>query len=200
MKTSMSCPACGAALKLENRFQQVINCSYCGSTVNITTRADDQAVTLNTTVSRFRVGLKASLYSRPFEVKAHVRFVYEEGAWDEYYLVFSDGKIGWLQEDEGLLILFSKQVLESSILSAEDIQVGTIIEVNDQPFFVTEKIKAVIASVSGELPYKIYTGSACLCVDGNVAGKPYALEIYPDEISLSKGEIINLSALQFFDE
>lgn len=189
---NQTCPACGARLELENRFQKIVHCAYCGSVVEISNTADsDQEVILNSTPSRFSVGKTGICKGKKFTVKAHIAFAYEDGSWDEYLIRFEDSYEAWLQEDEGTFTLFHKESITSKVPKATEVNVGETLEVNGQEFFVTEKSRAVIASVSGTLPYKINRGEACDCLDGNVNGEIYSIEYFSNEISLNRGENVN---------
>ena len=79
-----------------------IVCEYCGNAVywdaDKVKDAGKQAI-LPEGFSRLYRGATGRLKSRSFFVTGRVRYSFGHGFWDEWFLEFSDGAIGWLTED-----------------------------------------------------------------------------------------------------
>ncbi len=190
---SYSCPSCGAPLEIAHRFTKLVICSYCSQASTITPSGlnpSGEQVALADFPSRFSVGASGSLNGDLFEVLGRLRYAYDEGFWDEWFLAFSNGKKRWLQEDEGELTLFEKESLTAAIPAFKEISVGSLLTINEYKVFVTEKSQASIRGGEGELFFTATPGSTVNCIDGNAGGKLVSLEFSEDEICFSRGEEI----------
>jgi hypothetical protein len=197
--SNYSCPACGAPLEVENRFSRTVICQYCGQTSFITPTGLDptgQKAELADFESIFSVGRTGKLRGEPFKTLGRLRFKYDEGFWDEWFLKLGAKNV-WLQEDEGLFTAFSKQTITTAIPPFADVRVGSSVPVNTYQVFVVEKNEAVIAGGEGELYFKVNPGEAVNYVDGNAAGQVVSIEYLSDEINLSIGSDIDLHEIEF---
>jgi hypothetical protein len=196
---SFSCPSCGAPLTLENRFTKVVICQYCGQTSNVTPAGLDptgQKALLADFPSILSIGAEGSLSGTPFRVLGRLRYKYDEGFWDEWFLQLDGGRKVWLQEDEGTFVAFDKAAITSAIPEFRSIKVGSTIQINGREVFVVEKNEAVIAGGEGELLFSIHPGEQVDYVDGNTGGKVVSIEFAPDEIAMSIGEQIQLTDIK----
>ena len=185
-----NCPSCSAPLQIENRFSKVVICAYCGQTCNVTPDGLDpsgQKTDLADFESILAIGKTGTIKGEKFKVHGRLRYKYDEGFWDEWFVTLESGKKLWLQEDEGEFTAFEKETLTSPLPAFEEIRVGSMVSVNDKSAFVTEKSTAFIAGGVGELFFKIVPGMEVKCFDGNAGGQLLSVEFTPDEINLSVG-------------
>ena len=196
---SLTCPSCSAPLQIENRFTKVVICQYCGQTSNVTPQGLDptgEKAVLADFPSILSIGAEGTIDSQPFKVLGRLRYKYDEGFWDEWFLQYANGQKVWLQEDEGTFVAFAKESITSAIPEFGAIKVGSTIEVNQKQVFIVEKNEALIAGGEGELQFRIHPGETVDYVDGNSGGKVVSIEFAPDEIALSIGEQIPLSRIK----
>ena len=197
--TSLQCPSCGAQLPVEHRFVRMVACQYCQTVSEITDAGLDptgKTAKLAPLPTRFRVGQSGTLRGRPFEVLGRVRYTYDEGMWDEWYLAFADGDAGWLEEEEGEYTLSRQEKLRTPAPAFDQVRVGTQFDVNGYPFFVTERCRAQIAGAEGQLFYKAIPGRAINFLDGNVGGRTAYLEYTDEAIEFGVGEVIPRDDIQ----
>lgn len=195
-----TCPACGAPIAVENRFSKVVICQYCGQTAAITAAGLDptgKVPLLADFPSIFSIGATGRLRGEPFRVLGRLRYKYDEGFWDEWFIAVGERKKIWMQEDEGTFVAFEKSVLTTPLALFKDIRVGTTITVNDRQVFVIEKNEAVIAGGEGEIHFKIVPGERVDYIDGNSEGSIVSIEVTPDEIHLSTGSPVDISDIVF---
>lgn len=195
-----NCPSCGAPLSVENRFSKVVICQYCGQTCQVSSSGLDPSGSKSELLdfdSVFSLGATGKIQGKAFRTLGRLRYRYDGGFWDEWFLQLDNGKKIWLQEDEGEFTAYEKESLTSPVAAFEQIYVGSMIQVNDKPFFVTEKSEAVIAGGAGELFFKITPGMKAHCVDGNCQGQLMSIEFTPDELCLSIGKEIDLDDIEF---
>ncbi len=196
---SLTCPSCGASLPVETRFVKVVICEYCGQSSLLKNRSLDptgEKVNLASVDSILKIGTTGTLRGEPFKVLGMLRYSYEDGFWDEWFLELQNGKKRWLQEDEGEFTSFGKESITSPIPPYKDINVGSSIQVNDLNVFITEKNRATISGGLGRLMFQISPGDKVEYVDGNASGKLLAIEFTPEEINLSIGESISLDEIE----
>ena len=191
--TSLKCPSCGGPLPIEHRFVRMVACAYCGTTSEITDEGlnpTGKFAKLVPLPTRFQVGLAGKLRGRPFQVLGRVRYQYDEGVWDEWYLAFDDGQPAWLEEDEGELILSQVERLRDPAPPFEQARVGAQFPVNGVAFFVTERCRAKVAGAEGQLFFRAIPGKPVNFLDGNIGGRVAFLEYTEDGIEFGVGEPI----------
>lgn len=192
---TFACPSCGATLEIQHRFSKVVICVYCGQTSAISSsglKIEGRQAELLDLDSILSLGAEGDISGTPFKVLGCLRYEYEDGFWDEWFIRLDDKRSIWLQEDEGEFTMFEKETLTSAVDSFGDIRVGQNIEVNGIQVFVTEKNQAEIKGGMGELHFRISPGAQVNCVDGNAGGRIVSLEFTPNEINLSIGDEISV--------
>ena len=192
------CPSCGAPLEVKDPLSKILVCPYCSQACHICDEGLDptgKASQLADYGSMLSVGYTAAMGGVGFRVFGRLRYQYDGGFWDEWFLCFDDSKKAWLQEDEGEFSLFEKEPLRAAIPPFDEISVASSIEVNGRTLFVTEKNRASIAGAEGELFFRIVPGQSVNCVDGNCGGMISSIEFAPDEINLSVGREISAQEL-----
>ena len=98
----MFCPSCGAEVEVDNRFAHLVVCEYCDSAIVLDEKAariSGKMAVITQTPSPFYVGGSGTLLDRQFSILGRVRYGYEQGFWDEWYLGFGDGSRAWISED-----------------------------------------------------------------------------------------------------
>ena len=196
---SHNCPSCGGSLEIEHRFSKVVICGYCGQTCSISSSGIDPSgkkVALIELDSIFSIGSKGNIQGSAFKVLGCLRYEYEDGFWDEWFIRVDSKKSIWLQEDEGEFTAFEKETLTSPVPPFSEVKVGSVISVNGMDVFVTEKCRAKISGGLGELFFQIEPGSDVDCIDGNANGKIVSLEYTKNEINLSIGEEISIDSIK----
>lgn len=199
---SLSCPSCGASLPVETRFVKVVICEYCGQSSLLKNRSLDptgEKVNLASVDSILKVGSTGTLKGENFKVLGMLRYSYDDGYWDEWFLELENGGKRWLQEDEGEFTSFKKESISSSIPPYAEINVGSSIKVNNLNVFVTEKNQAIISGGLGRLMFQITPGDKIEYIDGNASGQLLAIEYSPEEINLSIGESISLAEIKLHE-
>lgn len=188
---SYQCPSCGAPLPVSSRFVQTVTCEYCRTVSAVTATGLDptgETARLTPLPTRFSVGASGRLRGRPFRILGRVRYRASDGQWDEWYLLFDDGRAGWLEEDEGMMVLSTTQKLLNPVPPFEEIRVGDRFQTNGQTFFVTEKCTAAVAGSEGELFFPAVPGAQVRFVDGNIEGRTGFLEWGPSAIEFGVGD------------
>ncbi len=196
---SVNCPSCGAPVSLRNRFVKLAVCEFCRQTMHLSPEGADptgKTAALSSFGSLLSLHARGRLGPDAFDVVGRLRFGYAGGHWDEWYLVFDDGRDGWLVEDEGELSLVRKESLPGAPPDFEAIQLGASVRLGDLVFLVTERGTASIEGGEGQLPMAVRPGSTLRYVDGNAGGRHAMLEYAEDGVELCLGEPVDADALE----
>jgi hypothetical protein len=197
MARSLSCPNCGGPIEVESAFTTIVVCPYCGSSLHIHDTGVDitgKTAKLAQYPSRLSIGASGQVQGRPFRTLGRIRFQYEDGFWDEWFLQFDDGQVGWVEEDEGEFTLTFKRKLTSPIPPFEEVRVGSFIPLGQDRMFVSEKGQAKTIGAEGEVSMVAPPGRAIQYIDGNASNKAIRLVIDQSGITLHQG-----SPLEFRD-
>lgn len=191
MARSLSCPNCGGALTIESAFTTLIVCPFCGSSLFVRDTGVDitgKTAKLAEYPSRFSVGASGRIKGRGFGVLGRVRYQYDQGFWDEWFVQFADQKVGWVVEDEGDLTLVFKSQLTVPVPPLDQIRVGTFLPIGADRVFVSGKGYGTVQGAEGQVSMTIPLGQPVQFVIGNVANKAVRLLIDTDSITFQTGE------------
>lgn len=177
-----SCPACGGEVDFKSRFSVFQVCPYCASML---LRTDKDLESLGKTaslppdMSPFQLGTTGQIDRRHFTIIGKQRMVYDDGNWNEWYIVFDDQTYGWLGEAQGFLMVSTP--VSFSAPELKSISNGRVVSVNGKSFEV-EDIKTVTCGGSlGELPVNGMKGMRVTSVDLTGEGETFANLVYSDD-------------------
>ena len=203
MPQKLSCPSCHAPLNIKHRFVKMVTCDFCGQVSLLKDSGLDptgQTAKLAMLPSPLYVDATGELQGKRFRIMGRLRYQYDAGLWDEWFLVLENDKPGWLVEDEGEYRFYVKQTLTSSVLDFDDVRVGSTLSIAGHKVFITEKGRARIAGGEGQLAFAIIPGERVNYVDGNSGDKLVSLEYTEDEIELSFGRAVAREDLKIDEE
>lgn len=158
----MTCSSCGANIELSNPYVKTIQCAYCDNNFYIgsesaSNKATKASITLVDIPSQFRPGRTGLISGYAFEVSGRVRYSYQDGFWEEAHLwVPARSQKLLVEEDEGGLILFEEDLALVRVPTFAETRIGGDfgIEIRSglsQRFFVSEKRRAAVSGIEGQL-------------------------------------------------
>jgi hypothetical protein len=187
----ITCPSCSAPLQLESAFTTFLICSYCGQSLSVRDTGVDptgKLAKLADVPSRLSVGAQGKVKGQGFHTLGRLRYQYDEGFWDEWFLQLDNQRVGWLEEDEGEFTLVFKSKLTSAVPPFDQIHAGSFIPLGADRMFVSEKGHAQVAGAQGEISSAAAPGRQIQYVDGNAGGKALRLVIDANGITLHTGQ------------
>lgn len=200
----IKCPSCGAGKDIYNPGIVSTVCEYCGTAIYWDDKdvmsAGVQAI-LPEGFSRLYRGATGSLQKKRFVVVGRVRYSFGKGFWDEWFLDFEDGTIGWLTEDNHEYSL--QRISESrDIPSIENLSPGQKLMVGGVDFQVHENGEAECIGVEGDLAKKIQSKEKYHFVDASSPDGKYVLGIEYDNNppTIFLGKWLKYSDLKLDDE
>jgi hypothetical protein len=158
MKTA-NCPSCGAPIQFRwsNAVQTV--CEYCRSVLvrhDVDLERVGQVATIPDDASPIQLGTEGIYSNRAFQVVGRIVYEYEQGSWNEWHLIFNDGKSGWLA-DAQLEYAVSFLTPPPAPLPAEtEVSRDQEFHWNGALYRVTTITRAHYVSVEGELPFEYW--------------------------------------------
>lgn len=202
--TEIFCPSCGARHDLYNPGIITIVCEYCGTAVywdeeKIET-AGKQSI-LPEGFSRIYRGATGTLSQKRFFVLGRVRYSFGKGFWDEWYLEFNDGTLGWLIEDNHELSLETR-ITSKKIPPFSSLHPGFKFSIKKIMFVVEEVGLAECLGVEGNIPAAIQSGEKYAFADASSPDGHYTLGIEYDEDppTIFFGRWLDYSSLRMDDE
>lgn len=195
-----SCPSCGADVPFKSRFAFMAVCNYCKSTI---VRHDQNLETLGkmsdmpADMSPLQIGTTGIYEKEKFEILGRQKIGYENGSWNEWYILFQDGTDAWLADAQGFLMVsfenrgFKDFPAVSSLKPRSDMMIG-------KTKFTVDDIKQVTCKGSeGELPFKCLVGRKSTSIDLVGNGRQFAnLDFTADETHLFLGRYVEVEELE----
>lgn len=164
----MFCPSCGAEVEADTSLAHLVVCEYCESAIVVDEKAariSGKMAVLAQTPSPFFVGGTGQLLDRNFRIIGRVRYGYEMGYWDEWYLTFEDGSTAWISEDGDEFVLESMEEDAEVPVEYASVAPGDHVQLGETDFHVDEKNVAECEGGEGQLPFQILSGEKVPFID-----------------------------------
>ncbi len=176
-----NCPSCGAEVQFKSSISVFSVCDYCKSMI---VRHDMDLESLGKTaqlpddVSPLKIGSRGKYNNASFEVIGRLKVAWSEGYWNEWFILFDDGKHIWLAEAMGFFMLSSEVQQADKIPHLSKIKIGSRYELIPSHMYSADDIKeAVCIGSEGELPFKGLSGRKSTSVDlSNPSGEFACIE------------------------
>lgn len=193
------CPSCGALVAFRTSILLVAVCPFCRSLVqrkDLDLEKLGESAQLQPDGSPVQLGTGGTYRSALFEVVGRVQLQTPHGFWNEWYLMFADGRQGWLGEMQGAYAVSFKA--EYNVPALRDLKVLAKVELKGAVYQVLEIIDAKYLAAEGELPFRPPLGETAPSADLiGEDGKFGTIDYSDDPPSVFIGEYQDFDALQF---
>jgi hypothetical protein len=164
----LACPACGAEVQFKSRASVFGVCSFCSSTLvrhDMDIESLGKMSEMPQDMSPLQIGSTGIHERSRFEVVGRQKISWSDGVWNEWYVLFDNGKDGWLADAQGFYMISFQLPTPEDLPAAGALQVGANLKLQGLVFNVDD-IKDVACSGSeGELPVKSVHGRKSTSVD-----------------------------------
>jgi hypothetical protein len=196
----IACPSCGAPVKFASAASLLAVCPYCSSTLlrrdldveNVGTMAE-----LVADASPLQLTAKGRYRGAFFTVVGRIQVEYSEGTWNEWFLLFGDGRTGWLGDASGSYTVSFETPVRDAIPTWEGLHPGLRIFLGGHVYEVADVREATVVGGEGELPFRVGAGYAARVADLRTDSERFATIDYSDETPrVFLGEAVEFSVLQ----
>lgn len=177
------CPNCGApiAFRWSSSVQTV--CTYCKSILvrtDVDIKKVGEVADLPPDASPIQINTEGAYGNHSFVVVGRIIYQYEQGGWNEWHIIFNDGKDGWLSDaQDEYMVSFAQNV--PNLPSPKDAKLGQDFQWNHIQFTVTSRTLAHYAGVEGELPFQYWDKKDVVFIDLRSHANDFATLDYSDE-------------------
>ena len=156
-----SCPSCGAPLTFRSAASLYVICDFCRSTLLRT--GDDlqnlgRMAELLEDSSLIQIGSEGTFRKRHFLVIGRIQLNYQSGIWNEWHILFDDGRSAWLAEAAGEWVVSAQVAVSDPLPAFATLTPEMLVTVDGRSFTVTDLQTARCISGQGELPFKVAAG------------------------------------------
>ena len=156
--SSHSCPSCGASVEFRSAAPHAV-CSYCRSLLlrrDANLESIGRVAEVPEDFSPLQLNVTGFFDERRFSLVGRLRKVWEQGGWNEWCAQFGDGRLGWLAEAQGELVMLFEQPRESlsprlSPETLSGIWAGDIFTIGERRFEVSDVKEVECLGAEGEL-------------------------------------------------
>ena len=195
-----NCPSCGAPVTFRWSSAVQTVCPFCHSILvrdDLILKNVGKVADLPPDPSPIQLLTSGTYNNKRFDVLGRIIYEYEQGGWNEWHIVFSDGTSGWLS-DAQLQYAVSFLVPGVALPAENQVTRGGHFKFCDIDFEVSTMTIATYKGVEGELPFPFYGKSNMLFADLRTRSNDFATLDYSDESSpmLFVGKTVPYEALQ----
>ncbi len=200
------CPQCGAPITFRSRDLVMRVCDYCRSAIlrdGDTLRAAGKAAVVPDDVSPLQLGTRGRFDAQAFELVGRVRWHWADGGWNEWLVLYGDGRHGWLGEALGRFMLLGdagqggrQLAIVRKIANGGMPMVGENGSIAGTSYVATDVRQVVCVASEGELPSPTITGTKALSIDMMAAdGRCASIQREGRETHVYVGRYVTLADL-----
>lgn len=160
MRTA-TCPSCGAPVGFRATASLYAVCEFCRSTL---LRHGDEVDNLGRMAellddaSPLQLGSEGRFRGVHFAVIGRIQLQHEAGLWNEWHILFDDGRNGWLSEAGGEYVVSALVPVAEEIPAFAALEPEMLVTLGGHRFAVTDLETARCIAGAGELPFKVESG------------------------------------------
>lgn len=177
-------------------------CGFCQSTLvrhDVNVEDIGKMAALAEDASPIRRGMVGRYKGAAFAVLGRIQQQYEDGYWNEWYLLFDDQREAWLSEGSGQFYLTFPVEAKEIIPPFAQLRVDMQLKLGGRFFTVTNLETARCVAGEGELPFRVGAGFEAPAADLRETGSFASIDYSDDPPRLYLGETVELKDLRLDD-
>jgi hypothetical protein len=195
-----NCPNCGAPVEFRWSGAVQTTCDYCHSILvrrDVNLEKVGEVGDLPREATPIQIGTEGVYRNKAFQVVGRILYEYEEGGWNEWHIVFSDGTSAWLSDAQLEYDISFLTPLPEAPPPADQIARARQFQWFGVRYEVTAVTRAHFRGVSGELPFEYWDKSDVVFADLRTADARFATIDYSEPTPLLfVGEAVEFDDLQ----
>ena len=196
---SANCPNCGAPVQMRWSGAVQTTCPFCNSILvrrDVNFELVGKVGDLPADASPIQIATEGTYAGKTFTVVGRIIYEYENGGWNEWHIIFSDGVSGWLS-DAQLEYTVSFLRPGDDVLPPGMVKRGASIGWDNTSYEVTVITRAHYKGVEGELPFEYWDKKEAITADLRTADERFATIDYSQQPpALYMGAAVNVASLQ----
>ncbi|TBR21410.1 DUF4178 domain-containing protein [bacterium] len=184
MAREAPCPSCGAPVRFLSSVALLAVCPHCRSQLfrqDLNLEALGKSAELVQDGSVIQVGTEGRFRNVAFAAVGRLQMRFDDGLWNEWFLVFDNGDQGWLGEAQGKYAVSFRRDPDSALPSYDELAVGRKLTLQGKAFEVVDLRTAEYLAAEGELPFKAPLGEKASLADLTAEGGGFATLDYSEE-------------------
>lgn len=195
------CPSCGANVEFRSKATVSLTCGYCQSVLvrhDANLELIGKVAELFDDVTPLQVRASGRVPEGSFALLGRVRWKWSDGAWNEWFMSFNNGKTGWLAEAQGSYsACVEKKATPTSLPPLVELSPGKQVQIDGTVYEVDDIKKAEAHALEGEMPVVVKPGTRKITVDmSDKEGRYACLEYSDDGVRLYVGRHYDLAELK----
>lgn len=196
----VNCPSCSSPVSFQSEFSTHAVCSAC-DTLLVREGADvsqiGKVAEIQPDGSPLQLGVSGTYGGKGFQILGRIQQSYGDGFWNEWYLIYSDGREGWIGEAMGeYFVNFPSE--GGSLPSSGQLALGDTLTLDGETFVVTGTTNNRTITFEGELPFVVEMGQPCQAFDlRSATGRAATIDYSDTPPSLYIGEYVPFKELKF---
>ncbi len=192
------CPSCGAMVPFRTSIMLLAVCPFCRSLVlrkDLDIEKLGESAQLQPDGTPIQVGASGVYRGASFQIVGRVQLKTPYGFWNEWSLLFNDGRQGWLGEAQGTYAVSFK--LDAAAPARDKLAIGQELSLGKMIYEVREIVTADYLAAEGELPFRPPLGESAPSADLIAEDGFFATIDYSEEPPVVfAGEYQNFDALK----
>ncbi|MCX5905972.1 MAG: DUF4178 domain-containing protein [Deltaproteobacteria bacterium] len=183
-KLTIHCPSCGAAVVFQSPASIQAICEYCNSTLvrqDMNLENVGKMAELQKDGSPLQLRAEGEYRKKHFIVVGRIQLRFEQGFWNEWYLLFDDQSDGWLGESRGTYAVSFRAKVSKPLPRFANLHPGDPVALQGLSYEVVDREKAFCVGGEGELPFSIHAGYEAPVVDLSGEENRFATLDYSEE-------------------
>ena len=195
-----NCPRCGAPVQFRWSSAVQTVCPFCRSILvrdDIALHHVGVAADLPPDPSPICLLTEGAYRGKNFQVLGRILYEWDNGGWNEWHIVFSDGVSGWLSDAQLQYAVSFQTEGGGPLPGAADISPGKRLAFGQVEYEVSTLTQARYKGVEGELPFAYHDKTTMAFADLRTSGRAFGtLDFSEQPALLFLGEWVSFEELR----
>lgn len=162
-QSQVFCPQCGAPAPFRGTAVSLV-CEFCDSTIvrtGVDIRLVGKVSALVDNGSPIILGSRGRYHGTPFEVAGRLQVSYARGTWNEWFVNFADGTVGWLVDAQGQYSIVRQKdqgIIAGQVPAFDALELNMIFTLDGVEAVLVDRRGAAYKGAEGILPFEAEPG------------------------------------------